>query len=1464
MKANHHSHMTGEVQNLSKEAITATGLRNWRYLFGVIALMAFVAVGSTFLGNASPASANATIVCGDTDNNPPTGVTTTVNVGQVLYCDAAIGLAPTANSVDWTVAPGGSGAVSLVNNSVDATAGAPNASDTLEVTGVTEGTVTLRLDYTDANGPHSYTETGQTVTITIVNPITLADPLATNANGIEHTYVFTFQAGYTCASDVNNDGTRECTIADVNNPDGADIQSVTVVGTDATAAGTVEVTLNGAGGDFDISLDGALEDGTGAATSQVGTKSYVDVELRHMSDQEIGGGNDLYVVPAQHVPNNVRGSRYVVCVVAANTGIDVTDDGIADPGNATEAPVPLLIPIELDDINANNGGGYTSLADADPTITDLQIFTGNGDALWEVGGNGGLDGATCFSWVSSNAGDQEISVNYVGDDGESYNASWDTDGDNNDGDGNLDDGPTNGALIKEWNRLEYSCVDWGFGQSQFAQSNNVKEDNLITDDGCGANEVVLELNAPAYFNPANSVYEFGNIFFDDAFYGSHTNSAGGHEEHALVGVEWEIDFPSSSCADWSYGPSGSDGLTKLDNDGDVFDLPEVTVWSDACQIGDSIEFTIYGSEPGPIGSGTGIEIYQKVRINLITAPLPVKQVVLAWAGQRVMVEHDWRLPPGDFQATHTGDPSQFPNGTLDSNGYCPWFDYDYFEVEAVRGSGPGNFVPGLDVDIEGNDFAYIDVDTGSEQFEDDWLDNEFIDETGEQPGCISRFIYESEDQGQVDIEMFVVDACDDGCDELNDNQTKVAVVIYYMKLNTVNVSLVTSVSKPTHNSTGSDFAPGNPWDSSTDVTEADWNVSRDLLVRGRVTGWFTNSNPSGRARDDSDPTNVLPADRWVMPTDWALLQGGSCGYECRPEYDYMFAPNNTKGIALSTPTGQGSATLVTTTVAGSTTTVLKVADASQLPVGQVIKVGAGTSTYTVIAKAGNSITISSALAAAPAAGTTISVLSGVPFEGPYSMIDIPGLAPVFGGAALSDLDPGNIKDTILGDGVLDWWDAPMPPAPVTIDINGAGFIKQVRKQDVYYIGGANAAGQIFPNAYYYTDIPESPWLPANVAGGGFDWNTWGLDGPGGLGQGAYEYWTAVYVGKNRNGSPGQVISTKLAAELANAVSVYGDSTIARRLVVFSDNHGEFMVIANGDANLTFDECETNLYAGGHHCSMGDVVGVSTISATADYPDFRGKHFPVSTNTATVNWTWGGYKEVTVEDGETQQFKYIVLHALDRDGFCQNENANGRISLHPVLGEQVDWLIDSDEGGRFIDAAHLGTIAVTNQSATTYTYSTAETAHGHKTFPPINDQTVECQTWVKLSNSLLGRTNVFIIAHEPADEGKLGFDRIVDFTDEITYTLNFRWSLITWAGADGISPTDALSGTGANDGGTNILSEVTAVYGWQQQSQSWLSFFPDGVGVPGANDLTGLEEGAAYWIAIKGPNSITWTVVTDVN
>jgi hypothetical protein len=47
-------------------------------------------------------------------------------------------------------------------------------------------------------------------------------------------------------------------------------------------------------------------------------------------------------------------------------------------------------------------------------------------------------------------------------------------------------------------------------------------------------------------------------------------------------------------------------------------------------------------------------------------------------------------------------------------------------------------------------------------------------------------------------------------------------------------------------------------------------------------------------------------------------------------------------------------------------------------------------------------------------------------------------------------------------------------------------------------------------------------------------------------------------------------------------------------------------------------------------------------------------------------------------------------------------------------------------------------------------------------------------------------------------------------------------------------------------------------------QSWLGYFPSGVSVPGANDLTNLQQGDAYWIAIKAPGPVTWTIATDVD
>jgi hypothetical protein len=189
-------------------------------------------------------------------------------------------------------------------------------------------------------------------------------------------------------------------------------------------------------------------------------------------------------------------------------------------------------------------------------------------------------------------------------------------------------------------------------------------------------------------------------------------------------------------------------------------------------------------------------------------------------------------------------------------------------------------------------------------------------------------------------------------------------------------------------------------------------------------------------------------------------------------------------------------------------------------------------------------------------------------------------------------------------------------------------------------------------------------------------------------------------------------------------------------------------------------------------------------------------------------------------------------------------------------ESVDFLIDAGEG-IIVSTSGGGTINDGAQFATGVpTFDTAD-------FPSLQKGGVagECQAWIRVSNSLLGILNVLVRAHD--DEGDIGFDVIVDLQTTMDYTLTFRWSLITWAGADNIPVADALHGTGANEAGNDIYDSVTAVYGWNQAAQEWLAFFPSGVNVPGANDLLTLDNGAAYWIAIEAPGPVTWTIAKNV-
>jgi len=1583
----------------------------------MVALLAVI-LGSNLFG-AESALADATIVCGTTNTNPPTG-STTVSTNTIVYCQATTPAAVT--TVNWTVTATGNASVGTTANDTNtATAGTtPTANfsfTALQPGNGTGGSFTVKLDYTDGNGTHPNTQPGQQATITL----NTASGVVTSGSAVpggSEVITFSLPANIQCTSDTSaiTGAARTCTAADVSLTGAAAtnavVNSVTPAGND-NAAGTVTVniTKGSTTGTLNVNLS-VFNAATGTAALNsflvTVTETVAPPVLRHM-----GGANNTEVLPVQDIFNNVRGSRHVVCVT--------------DSTGTNGVVVPIT---QANQIQVINSGGYLTMGDQTPTFSDPQFFTQTV----------GASTATCFSWVSTGAGDQQIVATYPLPGGGVQTVDFTAPG----GASNVND-----SLIKEWNVLESSIVTGPAG---------TVVTNGVTPGAATASTVNYALTRQLTLDPVGGLHLFQGVALSDVFTGSHVTAAGGTAVAgggstagiALAGVNWTVSLDTGSCGILSGTLSGTTYNTVLNGVVTVAGLPNVTLLpgnspATDCAVGRTATVIFTGNEPGPIGSGPGKSVTETVVVSF-TQPIPIKQVLLAWAGQRVVLEHDWRLPVGESAVDSTA-----------ANGFCAF--PNFADVTYVRGGGPGNFVNSL-VGAQGtlgviNGGDQLTVRVGSVPNGQNDPRQAAAAPNGPNNSCISRVVYESEDQGEVDVEawvnnfgggpfvtlatlprdydaqsqVFAVTSLptdvtigtnlffgDNTTEQVKvlsinlaagtitvqrgangttavahlsgtnllrynpvttpggpvfGNASKVAFVVYYMKLNQVQLSLVTQVAKPTHNVSASgslyyvgDYAPGNPWDASKDATggSADWNVSKDILVRGRVTGWFTNSNPSGRARDESNKQNVLPADRWVMPDDWANIAGGSAlASAFRPSYDLMFAPNSVAGFALGHPTGttnnqvlpgnQIAAVAATSTGKGNgfgvptTNLPIVVTTKAFMTTNQVVFIGTTLAQICAISPTSNSITVrpilqqgnagacqaypltSPGLAAAPAAGTPIyAALPATPFIGPYSLVDQPGFAILPGsyGSAFENDGNGVVtaalwRDTTQGDGVVDWWDAPMPPAEMAVTISGTGFLKQVLKEQVYYTGNPVSAAvalggtQAYPNPYYYQNIPASPYLPAVVSGGGYTWDSWGGDGPFTFncatssfvtcagGQGPYHFWQPAALIADAT------LSTVNKTELTAIQGAYSDPTISRGMVMYSDNHGEFMVTANGDFKTDLTACAANVLAGGKQCKPGDKVGTGTISAVADYPDFV-KHFPVAAAPVTVNWTWGGYKDVTIEPGETDQYSYVVFHAMDRDGHCTN-TADGAVLLHPVdtvldskaLGqgtasngvyshyptpnqlETVDFLIDSGSG---IILANSGlpfgmSSPITGTSVTPSgergnliglpTYSVLDetlNGTGKKTFPlsPLaaSGQTDECQAWIKVSNSLLGVTNVLAIAHD--DEGNIGFDKVIDFQSTMSYTLNFRWSLITWNGADNIPVADALKGGAStkNPAGNDISASVTAVYGWDQAAQQWLAFFPTGVNVPGANNLTALKDGSAYWIAITGPGSVTWTVSTNVS
>jgi hypothetical protein len=1451
----------------------AAGDTRWRLLAGLIVLAMIVGLGSQLM-RTQDAKADAVITCGTADTDPPSGaIPATLPIGATIYCQATTALAPA--TVAWSNI--GTAPVTVGNANTLTTVGpAPSTNASFTVTG--PGTVTIALDYTDANGAHPNTQTGQqfVVNATFIGVTGTADPNPALIN-TESTVTFTLPAGITYCSDASAAGANPR----VFGPTDQTIAGATeVLTTPSVAANNVEgthtVTITSAtAGDATVTLSTHIAGSAAGAgcTDTVVTVTFStvagllgDSALRHYdvdagSEDAADGGNGLLL------GNNGIVDLAADCpgVFAPNTDSDC--DLIEDDDEAIGSLHTVCI-VETD-LTFTADAGFIEWVVEDtelnPSVSSFQEISG--DAL-PVPITDIQPDAPCFQWASAAVGDQEVT------------AIYDPDGDDI-GEEGVEirfDGPAGDQpLIKEWNSIDVTrivavtgtltpgtyTVDGTVGVDGIAD-NTGELDQWDTGGGalatdcerertagatawCGlrANQDGTTRSVPGFLTFEGTVSAPSQAFIEYAF-GSHTS----HFNGPVDGVEQTFTVFGDCGSAYVEDPETGDVIHIIADS----DVDSVTVLSSNYGVGFVIN--AFSEGPGDFECGPGDEVSVLIEseqdLNLTSAiddapdeivtvnffaQQVAKQPLLAWAGQRIVLPHRWDDGTGAC-VFDIGGPIEGPG----QNQVFSLGVFARYEIER----GDGAFVPTFLLgNPEGDDVFHASL--GLSDSEDP---------------CISFAVYEQEFQGQVDIKA-TLEICtlfeiplgqilptvtDEDCLATGFVHN---FLVYYMEFEDITLGIVQG-ARAYHNN-GPFDAAGNAWETTTDTTSQTANVSADVLIRARVRGWFKTDSldTSGTNRPALDGK---PAGRHVMPDDWLLLAGGATANLFRPNYDTMLTPGGAYSCA-------DSITCASSTVFGA----------------------------------------------------AVGSVSNSPVVGPFSLLD-PG--------------PGNNsfefagRETWLPDGQINLWDAPMPPALVTFSYVGefaattatsSGFLKDVSKFDIY---GSNP--------YYFQAIPESPII--NLLGNqNYLWDTWDDDGP-------YPFWDSVL----DNRLPASAVSSAhINSSTLQAIKNYVngladdenlDPDPARIKNVYSDNHGEAMVYANGDFRLTFAECANNVIGGGKHCDVGDNVGTSSIFAVADYPDFKKKP-QIASTPVNITWEWGGYKEVTIEDGETDQFKYVVFHALDRDGFCsvpldqefqpdvpgiRSEVTGGvivggdgrgeikavwlsgtqatfvntgvpallprTILLHPVLSsldeqqtildlpsnvdpvESVDFVVDAGDGIILDTSAGTGVIDPTRRFAEGLpTFSTAQNTT-IKEFPSLSGGD-ECQAWIRVSNSLLTVLDVIVVAAD--DEGDIGFDVIVDFQATFSYTLSFRWSLITWVGPDNIPVADALAGTGANEDGNDITDQVTAVYGWDEAAQEWLGYFPSGVDVPGANDLTALENGEAYWIAIVGPGSVTWTVATDV-
>lgn len=474
------------------------------------------------------------------------------------------------------------------------------------------------------------------------------------------------------------------------------------------------------------------------------------------------------------------------------TGTDIVDIAAEPPFSELRHVNAAGQLVETQGTTANAVGAvhYACIipSDADDTLASADIYfgdTGTPGTVTEIFHNtaatrfaGVPDGTLCFGFRATTPGHHFVSLTFEKVGGPfpgTRQVSWDVDGNCNDNDNDTDCTGGNNALLKVWEPFSHTVITRGSDPTKDVVTNSTVTEGIA-------------------FNVAN-----GNWVFGGGRAVSYLEWVLGPDGALLNGIKLEIRI-TSACGYFVDEDDDTVSLGKVitgesyqgrfdrtsggDPLGDGPDDFHISVFNDgACRPGQTIQVEVDALSP----DGTFLE-RETLTIQLTdVTPDRTTIPILAWAGQTVTIPYAFAVPAGQQCADAVNT------------------------VHFIRSGGPGAFLPSPGLQHDGPDHLFG-------LFEE----------------CDRFARYESEDIGQVDIEVFV-----DG-----NPYSKVVFVIFFMAIEDV-----------------------------TTTATPELFVSERGDVSAAVRGWFVNSNPSGRPAEVKDDGRAVPENRWVLPDDWDRLRG---------------------------------------------------------------------------------------------------------------------------------------------------------------------------------------------------------------------------------------------------------------------------------------------------------------------------------------------------------------------------------------------------------------------------------------------------------------------------------------------------------------------------------------------------------------------------------------------------------------